>query len=151
MVVEPAHPTETRLIARGRVPRGPHLGQIVDFFVWDVMYDTVHYVMERKMLEGIKRRAEGAPIQSALVDDVQVLLWTIAFAIAVMSTIRVFFGKRLWPQLMLAWAAVVVWMFLMLEQPSIAVGIPTVAALVFVALVFSNLTHLQADRLKEPS
>jgi len=151
MVVEPIRPTETRLIARGRGPRGPHLGRIADFFAWDVAYDTVHFVMERKMLEGIKRRAEGAPIQSPLADDVQVLLWTIAFAIAVTSTIGVFFGKRFWPQLMIAWAAVVVWMFLMLDQPSIAVGIPIVAALVFVALAFSNLSHKRADLLKESS
>jgi hypothetical protein len=134
MVVEPIHPTETRLIARGRGPRGPHLGRIADFLVWDVLYDTVHFVMERKMLEGIKRRAEGAQIDSPLADDVQVLLWTIAFAITLSSTIGVFFGKRFWPQLTVAWAAIVVWMFLMLVQPSIAVGVPLVIALVVVAL-----------------
>jgi hypothetical protein len=134
MVIKPIYPTETRLIARGRGPRGPHLGQIADFFVWDVLYDTVHFVMERKMLEGIKRRAEADPVDSPLADDVQVLLWAIAFAITVASTIGVFFGKRFWPQLTAAWAAIVVWMFLMLVQPSIAVGVPLVIALVVVVL-----------------
>ena len=42
----------TRLIARGRVPRG--LGSLA----YAVLLELPHFVMERKMLLGIKERAE---------------------------------------------------------------------------------------------
>jgi hypothetical protein len=43
----------TRLIARGRVPRG--LGSLV----YAALLEIPHFIMERKMLLGIKERAEG--------------------------------------------------------------------------------------------
>jgi hypothetical protein len=133
-ILKPLNATETRLIARGRGPRPTNMGTVWDFFFSDVLYDTVHFVMERKMLEGIKRRAEGRAVNSAFTDDTQVLLWSIAFLIMVSSTIAIFFGPAFWRQLTVAWAAIIIWMFLMLVQPSIAVGIPLVGALVVFAL-----------------
>jgi hypothetical protein len=45
----------TRLLARSRVPRGlPSLG-------YAVFVELPHFIMERKMLLGIKQRAAGAP------------------------------------------------------------------------------------------
>jgi len=46
----------TRLIARNR--RG-YVPTIADFLMWKVAIEPLHHVMERKMLLGIKRRAEG--------------------------------------------------------------------------------------------
>ena len=51
-VLEPRGSDRTRLIARGRTPRGP--ASIVNALLMEIP----HFVMERKMLLGIKRRAE---------------------------------------------------------------------------------------------
>ena len=51
-VLEPHGPDCTRLIARGRVPRGP--GALTN----GLLLEVPHFVMERKMLLGIKERAE---------------------------------------------------------------------------------------------
>jgi len=134
MIVRPTAAGSTRLIARSRGPRRPQLGALADFFVWDVMFDTVHFVMERKMLEGVKRRAEGLRTFSPVEDDVQVLCWTIAFLTMVGATIGVFFGRRYAPQLLLAWAGFIVWLFLMLVQPTIIVALVLIGALIFGAM-----------------
>jgi hypothetical protein len=52
--VEPVDATTSRLIARARQPRG--VGQIV----YALALEIPHFVMERRMLLGIKARAEGA-------------------------------------------------------------------------------------------
>jgi hypothetical protein len=44
----------TRLIARGRFPHG------VFSLAYAVLLEVPHFIMERKMLLGIKERAEGA-------------------------------------------------------------------------------------------
>jgi hypothetical protein len=53
-VLEPHGPDCTRLIARGRVPRG--IGAVTNALLLEIP----HFVMERKMLLGIKERAEQA-------------------------------------------------------------------------------------------
>jgi hypothetical protein len=52
-VVEPAGADRSRLIARGGVPRG--LGAVA----YGVLMEIPHFLMERRMLLGIKARAEG--------------------------------------------------------------------------------------------
>lgn len=52
--VEAAGPGRSRLIARGRIPRGaPSL-------VYAALVEIPHFIMQRKMLLGIKQRAEAA-------------------------------------------------------------------------------------------
>ena len=53
-VLEPRGQESTRLIARGRTPRGP--ASIINALLLEIP----HFVMERKMLLGIKRRSEQA-------------------------------------------------------------------------------------------
>jgi hypothetical protein len=50
--LEPVGPHRTRLIARGGVPRGLAAG------AYGVLMELPHFLMERRMLLGIKRRAE---------------------------------------------------------------------------------------------
>lgn len=50
---------DTRLIVRDRTDFPPTLGQLL---VWRVLTDPIHFVMERKMLLGIKARAERGAI-----------------------------------------------------------------------------------------
>jgi hypothetical protein len=57
-LVEPAGPRATRLIARGRIPGG------VSSLGYETLLDLPHFVMQRKMLLGIRERAEAEPAQS---------------------------------------------------------------------------------------
>jgi hypothetical protein len=58
--LEPIDERTTRLIVRSRDSYPPTLGS---FVIWRVITEPLHFVMERKMLLGIKRRAEGAVVQ----------------------------------------------------------------------------------------
>jgi len=50
----------TRLIARGWGDANPHIrNPALHFLYWRVFFEPVHFVMERKMLIGIKERAEA--------------------------------------------------------------------------------------------
>jgi hypothetical protein len=57
-VVEPLDGERTRLLARGRTARGPAVVLNV------LLIELPHFVMERKMLLGIKRRAERAFVRT---------------------------------------------------------------------------------------
>jgi hypothetical protein len=58
-VLEPRGEDQTRLIARGRTPRGPAS------IAGALLMEIPHFVMERKMLLGIKRRAEQSHTAAA--------------------------------------------------------------------------------------
>ncbi len=50
----------TRLIIRGRGEFNPYLkNSLLNFLVWRGVFEPAHFIMERKMLLGIKQRAEG--------------------------------------------------------------------------------------------
>ena len=53
-VLEPLGRDRTRLIARGGVPRGAGAAS------YAVLMEIPHFLMERRMLLGIKRRAEAS-------------------------------------------------------------------------------------------
>ena len=55
-VLQPIDVGSTRLIARFRQQYEPSLGNIIG---WRVFTDPINFVMERKMLQGIKARAEA--------------------------------------------------------------------------------------------
>jgi hypothetical protein len=49
-----------RLIVRGRGDYNPDLrNACLNFLLWRVIFEPAHFIMERKMLLGIKQRAEG--------------------------------------------------------------------------------------------
>ena len=51
----------TRLIIRGRGDYNPaSKNPILNFLVWRIIFEPAHFIMERKMLLGIKRRVEAA-------------------------------------------------------------------------------------------
>lgn len=54
--LEPLAADRTRLIARGSVPRGAAAASYV------ALMEIPHFLMERRMLLGIKERAEGSPV-----------------------------------------------------------------------------------------
>jgi hypothetical protein len=59
-VLLPIGEQKTRLIIRGQGNYNPDLGNtFLNFLLWRVLFEPVHFIMERKMMLGIKRRAEG--------------------------------------------------------------------------------------------
>ena len=60
-VLQPLDDNRTRLLIRYRQDFEPTFGNMV---MWRVLTDPIHFVMERKMLQGIKLRAEKTPIQA---------------------------------------------------------------------------------------
>jgi hypothetical protein len=60
IVLREQGPDRCRLVVRGRAPTGAFA------LAYAVLLEIPHYIMERKMLLGIKRRAEGGPPGSRL-------------------------------------------------------------------------------------
>jgi hypothetical protein len=56
-VLEPAGPTGTRLLARGRGRSAPAWR----WLLWDAVFSAAHVIMQRKQLLNLKRRAERSP------------------------------------------------------------------------------------------
>jgi hypothetical protein len=58
-VLQPIDEKTTRLIIRSQGDYEPDLrNPVLNFLLWRVVYEPAHFIMERKMLLGIKERAE---------------------------------------------------------------------------------------------
>ena len=62
-ILEPIDEDSTRLIVRFRQDYEPTLGNVI---AWRVFTDPITFVMERKMLQGIKARAEAAQVNGSI-------------------------------------------------------------------------------------
>lgn len=117
----------TRLLLREplAIPERAGLGWVV----WDPM----HFVMERRMLRGIKERAEGRPLVPPAVQAVARVGWMLAG----LGLLGVFLSRgRRWPWLVLPMAAGVPSLRLAADPDAalagfLAVGITAAGALVF--------------------
>jgi hypothetical protein len=59
-VLQPIDERTTRLIVRGRGDYNPDFKNILlNFIFWRVIFEPAHFIMERKMMLGIKQRAEA--------------------------------------------------------------------------------------------
>ena len=124
-VVEPVDEDSSRLIMRGR-GRGT-LGLLGASFERGI-FEPIHFAMERKMMEGIKLRAEDRPVSTAR-DDIQVSLWVLTFAFFIASAIFTVEGRGWrWHALTFTTAGLLFGV-LTLVQPSVLLGIPLVALL----------------------
>ncbi len=131
-VVEPLDARRSRLLIRGRAagPRG-YVAAGFDHF----LYEPIHFVMERKMLHGIKVRAEGGSASEGE-DVLQVGLWTMTFFFGLLSIARVFQRER-WRRPLATFAAcAVVFGVLTLLQPPLELG--TVLVIVLAALLWPS-------------
>lgn len=124
-VVEPIDPATSRLMMRARA-RGS-LGLLGAAFNRGI-FEPVHFAMERKMMEGIKARAEERHVSKAA-DVVQVALWIVTFVGFIASAVLALAGRR-WRQRTIAFVgAGLLFQLLTLVQPSLFIGIPLVITL----------------------
>lgn len=127
--VRPTGAGSSRLIASGFGSSPPSLlGAAFNRTVFEPM----HFAMERRMLKGIARLAEGDPI-SASADVVTVALWAVTFVVFIASAVLVLLGDRWWLRLLTFIAAGLVFQVLTLGQPSLLLGVPLVAGLLLLA------------------
>lgn len=124
-VVQPIDRATSRLVMRGRA-RGK-LGLLGAGFQRGI-FEPIHFAMERKMMEGIKARAEDRPVSPAR-DNLQVVLWVLTFVLFVASAAFVLSG-RIWRwHIATFMAAGLLFAVLTLVQPAIWIGLPLVLAL----------------------
>jgi hypothetical protein len=124
-LVQPIDPATCRLVTRARA-RGS-LSLLGAAFNRGI-FEPAHFVMERKMMEGIQARAEGRPVSKAA-DDAQVALWAITF-VAFIAAAGLALAGRQWRRRTAAFiGAGALFQLLTLGQPRLLVGIPLVVAL----------------------
>jgi hypothetical protein len=127
-VLEPAGATHTRLLVRGRgSPRHTMLGVAFDW----IIFEPIHFAMERRMLIGLAEVAETG-VRSRRMNHLHVLLWTVTFALLAAATVGVIRREK-WVRPLVAFvAAAAVFEVLTLRQPPLAIGALMVVATGFI-------------------
>lgn len=122
--VEPVDAGATRLLVRGQgeVARG-WLGTAFDRSI----FEPLHFVMERRMMIGIKQLAEGTG-RPRWLNHLHVGLWILVFGTCVSSIAMVLGGWRWRRALVGVAASAVAFQVLTLAQPPIALAVLLVAA-----------------------
>jgi hypothetical protein len=123
----PEGTNKTKLIAR---PGGEFYfdSPLLNFLVNSILFEPIHYMMERKMLIGIKQRAEGH-VTPEWADNIQSVLMLLTLAIGVFAGISVLTRKRWWQPYFVALAALFIGSYIGFKQPTILIGIPLVLML----------------------
>jgi len=125
-VLEPVDASTTRLLIRGRGASGRSLlGVAFDRSI----FEPIHFMMERRMMIGIKQLSEGSS-RGRILNHVHVAFFALALLFIVVATVQVL-RRRLWGRPLAGFiAAAVVFQILTLGQPPLAAG---AALLVLVA------------------
>ncbi|HEY0712177.1 MAG TPA: hypothetical protein VGF45_05865 [Polyangia bacterium] len=124
--VEPtASPGASRLYMRGRAMGGIGLGaQIFD----DMVFEPMHFAMERRMMEVVKARAEGRPVTRAR-EDIMVGIWFAVAIAGVAAAVAVLIGRQTGRRLGVFLAAGLLFQLLTFVQPTPFIGVPLTLAL----------------------
>ncbi|MDB4972028.1 MAG: hypothetical protein JWN48_369 [Myxococcaceae bacterium] len=124
-ILRPLADHRTRLLIRSRSAGYASLaGQVAERLV----VDPLHFMMERKMMEGIKTRAEGLP-PSPLADLAEVSLFASCFAMLVSAVLHVVRWLRGWRSLLFILALALAFQLLTFVQPPWILGLLVVASL----------------------
>lgn len=124
-IVEPINKATSRFIMRGRAQGS--LGLLGAAFERSI-FEPIHFAMERKMMEGIKARAEGHHVSKAI-DDLQVVLWAVTFFAFIATAALVLKGRDWRRRVVTFGVAGMLFALLTLVQPSVFIGVPLVLAL----------------------
>lgn len=138
-VIEPAGEATTRLLVRSRGTSAPSvLGRAFD----RGFFEPAHFVMERRMMDGIRGLAEGRPAPSRASERAEVLTWVGMAAVFVWAVVAVFRRRRWAVPLAVTGATAIAFQILTLAQP------PVLAGGVFLAVLAGSL--LRGGRLRRP-
>jgi hypothetical protein len=116
--LEPIGDTATRLLVRGR---GPSTRSPAALTFDRLIFEPAHFVMERRMMLGIKALAEGSE-RGRSTNHLQVLLWTTTFAIFIAAAVLALRRERWLGPLAVFVGAGISFQLESLGQPSLVVG-----------------------------
>ena len=118
-VLEPVNPQTTRLVVRGRGAARPSLlGAAFD----RTIFEPVHFVMERRMMMGLKELAETGTRNRRL-NHIHILLWTVTLGLFVVAAFMVLRRADWKGPLLGLVAAAAAFQILTLVQPPLIVGV----------------------------
>ncbi len=130
-VVEPIGEEASRLLVRSRATDpSSALGRAFD----RGFFEAAHFVMERRMMEGIRTFAEGRPAPSRAAERTEVLVWAGMVAVLVWGILAVLRRERWAAPLVVTGAAAIGFQILTLGQPPVFVGGVLLAVLASVLL-----------------
>jgi hypothetical protein len=118
-VVRPIDAGTTRLLVRGRGAPGRSLLGVA-FDRW--FFEPAHFVMERRMMIGIKQLAEEGS-RHRLLNHLDVVLWTITFGLFVAAAVQVVRSCRRLGSIVATLMTAAVFQVLTFTQPPLAVGL----------------------------
>ncbi|HXI55740.1 MAG TPA: hypothetical protein VNO55_06760 [Polyangia bacterium] len=124
-VVAPLGPEQSRLVIRGRVADGQ--GPLTAAFTL-LVFEPMHFAMERKTMVSIKTLAEGGRL-SGTADVVAVILWTVTFLAFVFTGGLVLVGGETVRWVVTFLGAGLLFQVLTLAQPPLWFGVPLVVIL----------------------
>jgi len=114
--LEPLNASQTRLIVRMQVGENTQSSMQMPPLAGSFI-DATGFVMERKMMEGIKLRAEGG-VEPGWYQPAEIALWLLAFAVAIVAA--VWFVRRNWLLPLIVGLLCVGWLFyLTYVQPAL--------------------------------
>jgi hypothetical protein len=141
-VLAPADAGSTRLLVRGRgIPSAGWFATAFDH----VVFEPPHFVMERRMMEGIQRFAEGRRPFSRAGDAAHVLVWMAMLAVFLWALGTVLRRRRWLGPLAIAAAAAVGFQLVTLAQPP-----PWLGALLAAGLAAALVRGARIQRSPEP-
>lgn len=118
-MLSPIDSANTRFIVRGRGARGRSLlGVAFD----RGLFEPIHFVMERRMLTGVRDLAERGDRQR-WANHLQILLWVAIFFCTILSGVHVFSRRQWWRSLAGFVGGAFVFQLLTLGQPPIGIGV----------------------------
>jgi len=124
--LSPADPEATRLHVRARIKP---LGEMADApAAVGFLIDVGGFVMERKMIAGIKLRAEGG-IERGYIQPLEIAVWLLALAIGIAAGVRYMRIRAWWEPLAVAAAAVLTLLLFTFGQPPLWLRLLLAAAL----------------------
>ncbi len=118
-VLDPLDAATTRLLVRGR---GTALTALPPLAFHRAVFEPMHFVMERRMMENLQRLAEGREPYSRAADVGQIVIWIAMLATVVWSLGAVVRRQRWLPPLAVTGAAAFLFQVVTLAQPPVWAG-----------------------------
>jgi len=136
-VLEPVDADSTRLLIRGRgAARHSLLGHAFDRGI----FEPIHFVMERRMMIGLKQIAETGS-RGRRLNNVYIALWVITATLGLVSAVRVLTRPNWKPPLLALVVAATAFQILTLGQPPLLIGLMLVALTVAAVIGPSRSQH----------
>ena len=125
-VIEPVDDSTSRFLVRGR---GAEIGSVSGLLFDRVAFEPIHFIMERRMMEGIERLAEGRKARTRLADTAEIAVWAGMLALFFWGIGATLWRERWVAPYVVTLAAAIGFLVTTLFQPPAYIGLPLVAIL----------------------